>query len=111
MTPTTEASDAQLVAKWCWPNEDWQRLCAENGPDFPFRWGGLHGAERVVIERGLAEQYGAELVAALGLFGRDVREWPVSADGEDFAKLATAPLEVRVRALAAVVRAQTEAQT
>ena len=71
---------------------------------------GVSAAEAVVMERGLAEQYGEALALECGMQPIGGAGGPITGDadyvrGADVAKLATAPLPARIRALAAVVRA------
>jgi hypothetical protein len=104
-------TDAALViARWCWPNEPWNlsanmRLATgaiTGRPFYPDRMDDVHAAELVVIERGLAEEYGRALAFDL---------WPTEPKPKftfsiALALAATAPLDARVRALVAAIEAQ-----
>ena len=112
---------ALRIVRWCWPERVWVRdpdgidpdLAYSDGPpfsiyrDFTERDDVAH-AERVVIERGLAEDYGCALVDELGFGG------PPGPDGpslyEVWGKIATAPIEARVRALLAVIEQEKKNQ-
>ncbi len=128
MSEPAKESDALVVARWCWPSERWSET-AYVDRDGVRRVGALQGArptrfcseehedvadaERVLIERGHAEAYGRALwVEVLDDVSSNEEE---KADtrrsgmldihrGADFANLATAPLEARVRAMAATIR-------
>lgn len=120
-------SDALVVCRWCWPCCEWKEApeidgekaarhvvdymsCKRGHPmgDFTLAdddFYGVNCAERVLIERGLAEAYGRELVAELGIRtfsggGGWTEPWAIAVHA------AAAPLDARIRALAAVVRAQ-----
>lgn len=121
-------SDALIVARWCWPERLWVewgdgkqasdvtgRVDVQGNPigacnwwprDFEFERDSFADAEQVVIARGLAERYGSAL--ALEVLGPvwELQPGPTICNitGVEFAKLATAPLPVRLRALAAVAR-------
>lgn len=101
--------DALTVARWCWPEPDeWTvsdmpyvirdtddgRMPECFDPSSPHD---VHEAEDVLIERGHAEAYGAWLTSEL--FGRQVVN-----TSERAALIATAPLDARVKAMAAVIR-------
>ena len=114
-------SDALTVTMWCWPNFDpslqpiadyGTRRIATFDPELwtadDFSCFGVRDAEQVVLERGLAEQYGEALGHALldtsaclrkNCAGDRWSEW-MDVCGEDLASIATAPLSVRLRALA-----------
>lgn len=114
----TDTNDALTVARWCWPDEPHNpgfRLLADKTFALsvfdPEEWEGsersqfgVRSAESVVIERGLAVQYGATLLAALD--GADLYSGGgrYDLDGYWLARLATAPIGARLRALAAVIR-------
>ena len=117
-------SDALIVAKWCWPEHDWSVMGVspvgcKRGTDTtmayfePKRWTtdadlrefGVIDAERVVIERGLAEAYGKELAyLAPGATETPSSRPYLTIFYSDVAAFATATQEARVRALAAVIR-------
>jgi hypothetical protein len=63
----------------------------------------VRNAERVLIERGHAEEYGRALIRELNLY-------PLGSD-EDAALCATAPLDARLRAMAAVIRGLEKKET
>jgi hypothetical protein len=129
MTPPPDESDALTVAKWCWPTIGWRpgrhgdinyaaADCNLNALGSRV-WSPLQDAndancaERVLIERGLASAYGKALLQQDGIEIHYCDSHSMS-DPEfcaESAKLATASLDARVRAMAAVVRAQTEAKT
>jgi hypothetical protein len=113
--PTASASDALLIARWCWPGveyreDEWgnavevldcQNLFLRND------WRAIHHAERILIERGHAEAYGKALMQQDGIEihycdSNSMSDHEFCAEA---AKLATAPLDARVRALAATIRA------
>jgi hypothetical protein len=126
-------SDALDIARWCWPEGTWKLRAGKTGlgvfavrvDDYlrtpagesggvpiyecsaqtTFQQGSVHdvaAAEAVVIERGLAKAYGCALLTELS------QEQLEGFSGfEELARIATAPLAARVRALAAVVRKAT----
>lgn len=124
MSTTDDALD---VARFCWPNFTWKGgalWCVwteEYGNDSycwrftPDRFDsapqdgsqkGIHGisaAERVLVERGLGEAYGRELIRQLIIPSNTVT--PVLLWSE-ITTIRTAPLEVCLRAMARVVREQ-----
>lgn len=113
-------SDALTIARWCWRARQWS-LSPDNrvrtSPDigspacfdpsmmdghvseFETEYG-VSSAEAVLIERGLAEEYGNAICVELCVEGRG------KDLGTQCAMIATAPLAARVCALAAVIRAQ-----
>lgn len=118
-------SDALTIARWCWPGRTWREgrygvddIGIETADGFRFkddpksllvtRPEDVHAAERVLIERGHAEAYGLALHALV------VCEQPWDGKrgiipditANEIAQLATAPLDARVRAMVAVIRAQ-----
>lgn len=116
-------SDALTIARWCWPSiEAWVQdgdaspACScEKCVGFQFRsydsddhcpsgvrWYGVAAAESILIERGLAWNYGDALAAILFADPRS----NAMRFSEQFTMFATAPLAARVRAMAAVIRAQ-----
>ena len=132
MQQSTQMSDALTIARWCWPKYTWKEgiesevYTEECGTDdscwefWPDEYGGrpqdceqngrkgVSDAESVLIECGLAENYGNAL--CWELWGnKNHPEFKFRGDwapnlGADLAELATAPLNVRVRAMAAVIR-------
>lgn len=70
-------------------------------------------AERILIASGHAEAYGKALLVQLGMRGQEGDgSWSISMiPGVDHAKLATAPLAARVRAMVAVIRSLTPPPT
>lgn len=117
-------SDALTIARFCWPERSWRHdtdgiapddVVISDGPEFAIyrdftEIDDVRVAELAVIERGLAKEYGKALLVELGMRGQEGDgSWTISMlPGIDHAKLATAPLDARVRALAAVIRAQEE---
>ena len=121
---------ALIVARWCWP-EECQRnetrcdLVVSNGTYAlsvfdPTCFGSgnfmldTRAAELVIIERGLAEEYGRTLAIALGfnecgeaMMRNDVCSFTRTdyVNAADCALLATAPLDARIRAMLAVIQA------
>lgn len=119
------AEDALDVARFCWPDKPWQVEDEHGDPTFVFAvwhhdvrhsdkldeaaWSGedaadIAAAERVLVERGLKNEYGRELIYALREDG-DVHIGRPFTD-DDATSLATAPLDLRLRAMARVVREQ-----
>lgn len=110
-------NDALTIARWCWPdaNEwrmsetgDWALRDTDDGrlpdsfdPSIPYD---VIYAEEVVIERGLRRQYGNELHKIVAEES-GVGDFP---DGDWDATIATAPLDARVRAMAAAIRARSD---
>lgn len=113
---TTEPSDALTVARWCWGDRPWHMhtsesvwpcwhqdqesavFCGDYGAD-------VAAAERILIERGHGEAYGTALIREIA------PPWPIRGPTVSFAYLgeaacafATAPLAVRLRAMAEVIR-------
>lgn len=102
----TAQDDALAVARFLRPRKNPARPGSEYARqedeiDRNWIWNNIAAAEAVLVERGLGEQYGAELVAELKLCGH------VDLDA---ARIRTAPLDVCLRAMAAVVRKQQEAK-
>ena len=115
------SEDALDVARFCWPEHEWKSLdrglsaCRRadcrpgwNFTDYLTIWRAdnredIAAAERVVVERGLGEEYGKWIAVELG---------PPPESLERYfgyvAKIATAPLDARLRALAVVARKQLE---
>ena len=89
--------DAELrIARYCWPEVDGEigiGLRAHNPAYWPHDW--IQQAELVLIERGLAHQYGKALQATFTERARTKEE--------AVAWIATAPLDARVRAMLAVI--------
>ncbi len=119
MTSTATDSDALAIARFCWPEQTWEPFrdsteahavnelgeCA--GPHFSGRTrAGLALAECALVERGHAEAYGRALVKEIRWDGPELpAETPSGAVLFGwYAHLATAPLDARVRAMAAVIR-------
>jgi len=101
MSETYNESDALAIAKWCWPEVSGEiginPMRAHNPAYWPHDW--VYQAELILIERGYEFEYGNELSAVLGL------ESSYEGYGfEDIAMAATATLDVRVRAMAAVIK-------
>ena len=103
-------SDALKIAKWRWPKSVWDWTVYDDGSGAINRehkfdaqhHGDVHEVELVLIERGLAEQYGLYLLAELfGRAGVALTDLPDRAT-----RIATAPLDARIRALVAVIDAQ-----
>jgi len=106
-------SDALEIARWAWPDKRWSEridrstACvwidlkrSASGEFDVGRFDSLQDAELVLIERGLAEEYGQKLWA-------EVWDRPFGlGNGLSIARIATAPLDARVRAILAVIRAQ-----
>jgi hypothetical protein len=104
-------SDALTIARWCWPEEQWHQNYANVLPstaggigfddtsmDDPDGYFAVSDAERVVIERGHGRAYGLALLDHLDI--------GITAWCSDHAEvIATAPLDARMRALAATIRA------
>lgn len=105
----SDESDALVIARWCWPEPDewtvsdmpWVIRDTDDGqtPDCfdPSSPHDIADAERVLIERGHAEAYGRALAFELSIDGYDDL-W------EFCAAAATAPLDARVKAMAATIR-------
>lgn len=102
-------TDALLIARWAWPLIQWsiesgevrgrewlERFTIEQYDDEDCLYS-VHAAEAVLIERGLGVGYAHELMLAL---------IPSCPKGVAAIHYATAPLATRVRAMAAVIRAQ-----
>ncbi len=109
-----QESDALTVARWCWPESTWilvhdepmtsdGLVFSEGEHDSLDGWYAVEDAERVLVERGEVEAYGFALW--LCLFGESAHD---AYEGAEFAKIAMAAPEVRVRAMAAVIRALKE---
>lgn len=105
-------NDAMTIALWCWPAEVKPNMVKPKGEfsvivfsvddwsESELNRYGVHDAERILTERGLAEEYGRALERELSDSFDDDGE-PTWADS---ARMATAPLDARVRAMAAVIR-------
>jgi len=113
---------ALKIARFCWPHEPWQdsasmRLATGGITGTPFildRMEDVALAEAVLIERGLGEAYGRALVDTMeghstyaGKRDDDGVEF-VETDFADIALFATAPLDVRVRAIVRVIDEEEE---
>lgn len=101
-------SDALTIARWCWADKPWQHFsdtaCSAWTSTKSLDWMAVDSWKEIhAAERGLAEEYGRALYHELS--GED---WDPGALLEFFAdqytKTATAPLDARVRAMAAVIR-------
>lgn len=130
-------SDALTIARWCWPDCFWGewpsgtqaikltgRNDANGNPISIAEWWpadedyctrgatreSIADAERILIERGLESEYGHAIAIELQYDSRgsDRGMFLIEATEDDFAKIATAPLAARVRAMAAVIRALEE---
>lgn len=116
------ADDALDVARFCWPGEDWSidalgRVAGPPSTDadgciFREVWepaAHIAAAERVLVERGLGEEYGRAL--AINVLGSSWELQPgknlCNITGVEFAAIRTAPLKVCLRAMARVVRENT----
>jgi len=111
------ADDALDVARFCWPEHEWDLYPGGLMPHARRRTGALLErdryvywratsrsdiavAERVLVERGLGQMYVDELI---GIYAREVADtWPYKYD----VWALVAPLDARLRALARVVREQ-----
>ena len=102
-----DLSPAELleIARFAWPDGHWESsemgslLNPIAGRTFSCRrWQDVHAAELAVIEEGFGAQYGVALSAALNI---DLDRFRTHLD---FAKLATAPIDARLRALLRVAR-------
>ena len=102
--------DAALrIARFCWPHSEWilsePLLVWERGRGHRTLCFGeessLRLAERAIVERGLGERYGEELIEAVD--GIYTERQTLEAM---FAVIRTAPLDAIVRALLAVVEAE-----
>jgi len=115
-----EQSDALAVARWAWPEHqvgDGQEWVSTGGFTMSvfspsehtgdgFSLHGISDAERVVLARGLAEQYGRALTEQL-VSGGDIDCAAFFRSLHEYVRatmLATAPLSSRLRALAKVAR-------
>ena len=107
-------SDALVIARWCWPAPDWKWHEADDiapagcvccGNEFwPIEPRHVHDAESVLIERGLAAEYGHALQMQEGIDIGYCRDAPTAEFDTEVTKVAHAPLEVRVKAMAATIR-------
>ncbi len=94
--PTSPTPDDLLaLARFCSPWKEWN---SESRHD-------VAAAEAVLIERGMGEEYGAELVAELGVARGERLDWEFEW-AASVAAIRTAPLDVCVRAMVQVVRAE-----
>lgn len=115
--PMTD-SDALLIARWCWPGRTWREgpngvddIIVETDAGIRFkddpksflvcRHEDVSAAESVLLSRGHAVAYGRELW--IEFVGSDADRFGVDGWAR-YAWVATAPLDCRVRALAAVIR-------
>ena len=112
---TNLPDDAALrIARWCWPERQWisnpdniDHAIAYSEDPHGWYWDAtelddVRAAEQVVIERGLAEEYGRALcIATKAIICIDD---DLQYDG--IAAIATAPLDARVRALLTVIEKQ-----
>lgn len=118
-------SDALEIAKFCWPEQPWKddadsaytdeddaegytysfwgtRLDDDDDVEYQIRRHGVASAERILVERGMAQEYALALLAHLHLLHKHDEGWLIE---EDVVKIAMAPAEARVRAMLAVIRA------
>lgn len=108
------ADDALDVARFCWPDPSWRCHHEDGVPcrDYmhwpcAFDPSSVHhiaAAERVLVERGLGEEYGRELAFEV-LRGNVMDRWGCVLAG------ALAPLDARLRAMARVVREKQQKET
>lgn len=116
--PLVSATDDALdVARFRWPEYEWVRACGAYCRRLPGHrsytleesWdprdaADIAAAERVLVERGLGEEYGRALRLALRIKDAEKDYYgQYLTDGEVVA-IRTAPLEVCLRAMARVVR-------
>ena len=95
------------IARWCWPEaanakteSDYAKKDRAIGQQLARDWPTIRAAELVLIERGLAEEYGRKLLDEIC----DARDtW---SENEAASLCATAPLDARCRALLAVIEKQ-----
>lgn len=119
MTPDLTPAEALEIARFCWPHKDsfwWNDECDQvhgvGGPG-PRTWdcndhSDLSAAERVLVERGLGDEYERALLAQMnvmrahriGLSGVPV----VEVQAGTIAAAITAPLNVRARSILETVR-------
>lgn len=123
-----ENDDALTVARWCWPEQTWGidhkgQVYSHGVQCFScghIEWGkdgtkthmlvthaDIADAERVLIERGMAEAYGFELAKTCGLCVGYAPHYRGNMERDlclAYAKAATASLDARVRAMAATIR-------
>ena len=111
---------ALIIARWCWPGRNWYTIADDDGAhpiwddpcshcgerkrpkrtSFYIESDDIRVAELVLIERGLAGEYGDALAEELDVYcNHNWEDNPSPA----FAKLATAPLDARVRAILTVI--------
>lgn len=122
--------DVLVIARWCWPDRSWRawgrseqaEVYRESDGLCMAEWWPCDGlgyresiadAEKILIERGHADRYGREPARALYPDGESWMEgarFAVTTTWHIIGKLATAPLDVRVKALAAVIRSLAEAR-
>ena len=114
--------DAALtISRWCWSTLQWEstarwtalgRAGSDSSPLRRFDtniYEDVRAAELVLIERGLAEEYGEALFNDLYPVRRDgLKDLPraVPAWRPWLAEVATAPIEARARAILAVIEGQ-----
>lgn len=124
MTPSEPTpEDILALARFCWPYAGWNMsvigLASTNTtkaacPAY-FSAGSrdaVAAAEAILIERGLGEEYGRAFAAEMRWTGKywsphlSANKDPLRLMGDAIAACLNAPLDARVRAMVAVVRAQ-----
>jgi hypothetical protein len=110
-------SDALTIARWCWPEDEgddyygpkatfclgMEELLRGEKQDGLAMWA-VRAAERIVMELGHAKTYGRELARHFGFKTPILMDDGGAEHSIRLAMAATAPLDVRVRAMAAVIR-------
>jgi hypothetical protein len=106
--PTSPTPDDLLaLARFC-KAEKWHEVFCRNLSGVSgegAQRSAVSAAEAVLIERGLGEEYGAELVAELGVARGERLDWEFEW-AASVAAIRTAPLDVCVRAMVQVVKQQ-----
>jgi hypothetical protein len=106
-------SDVLLIARWCWPEHGWHdvgqnRAERDDSDSYCAEFFDLdeledvRAAELIIIGRGLLREYEAT-IDQIVLKESSCRNFP---DWDFYATVATASLDVRVRAIATAIRGQ-----